>query len=281
VAALFTAGLAAALVPLLSRDQEARFWALGMVLALLPIAATFPSNRLLFFAGLGSMALLARLLSTIFPDGSPAAAGRASGRGLARGFALLMVLTHLVIAPLGMPVNAYLTKVMGEPIVRAAATLPADQALTGQDLIFVNAPDFLLYVSYMPSLMLLENRPLPLHIRALSAGPAPTELRREDARTLVLRAEGGMLTGPLGRLFRGPTLPMRAGDRVDLTGVTVETIRVTGDGRPLEVRFRFSVPLEDASLRWVRWEKDGFVPMELPPIGKTVTLAPAHGPMDL
>ena len=56
--------LAAALAPLLRRDREARFWTLGMVLALLPISATFPANRLLFFVGLGAMALLARLLAS-------------------------------------------------------------------------------------------------------------------------------------------------------------------------------------------------------------------------
>jgi len=97
----------------------------------------------------------------------------------------------------------------------------------------------------------------------------------------VLRAEGGTLTGPLGRLFRGTAVPMHPGDRVVLTGLTVETIRLTADGRPQDVRFRFSKPLEDSSLRWVRWEKEGFVPMEPPPLGKTMTLAPARGAMDL
>ena len=55
---------------------------------------------------------------------------------------------------------------------------------------------------------------------------------------------------------------------------------MTPDGRPLEVLFTFGVPLEDGSLRWVRWEKGRFVAMEPPAAGETLSLAPAHGPMD-
>ncbi|MFQ5853546.1 MAG: hypothetical protein ACE5JU_23555, partial [Candidatus Binatia bacterium] len=55
--------------PLLRKDRVARFWCLGMLLSLLPIAATSPSNRLLFFVGLGAMGLLAQLLSGLVGEG--------------------------------------------------------------------------------------------------------------------------------------------------------------------------------------------------------------------
>lgn len=71
--------------------------------------------------------------------------------------------------------------------------------------------------------------------------------------TLVIRPEGGFLGEPFDNVVRDPSHPFRVGDQVQLTGFCVKITRVTDDGRPAEASFRFSVPLEDASLRWVRW----------------------------
>jgi len=61
---------------------------------------------------------------------------------------------------------------------------------------------------------------------------------------------------------------MEPGLRVALEGMTVEIMEVTGDGRPALAAFRFSRPLEDPSLRWVRWEGEAYVPFELPGVGE-------------
>ena len=53
-------------MPLVVRDRMARFWGLGALLSLLPIAAVGPENRVLGFVGLGSMALLAQLTQAVF-----------------------------------------------------------------------------------------------------------------------------------------------------------------------------------------------------------------------
>ena len=78
----------------------ARFGCAGALLSLLPIAATGPQNRLLFFVGLGSMALLAQIAQRL----DLASAIRKRGGPLARvaaiGFAGLLLFIHLVLAPL-------------------------------------------------------------------------------------------------------------------------------------------------------------------------------------
>jgi hypothetical protein len=74
---------------------------------------------------------------------------------------------------------------------------------------------------------------------------------------------------------------MSAGQRFELTGMTVEIMRTDAHGGPVELEFTFSVPLEDSSLRWLRWEGEGYVPFKPPPIGQTVALAPSYGPMDV
>lgn len=63
---------------------------------------------------------------------------------------------------------------------------------------------------------------------------------------------------------------MQLGDTVELTAVTVEVIALTDDGRPAEVAFSFSVPLEDPSLRWLAVTTDGYIPFTVPAVGETV-----------
>jgi hypothetical protein len=140
----------------------------------------------------------------------------------------------------------------------------------------------------------LHGRPTPAYIHPLSSGPGAIEITRTDSRTLVLRPEGGWLARPgehlsargstppwihlnyllqlLDRLVRDDSHPMSPGQRVVLTGMTIEVTSLTPDRRPAEARFHFDVPLEDASLRWLQWKDDGYMPFTPPPIGDTVRL---------
>ena len=65
---------------------------------------------------------------------------------------------------------------------------------------------------------------------------------------------------------------MRQGERVELTGMTVEVTELTADGRPAEAIFRFDRELEDPMLVWLRSRRDGLVPFVPPPVGTSVTL---------
>ncbi|HEY2154225.1 MAG TPA: hypothetical protein VGH33_01250, partial [Isosphaeraceae bacterium] len=128
-----------AFAPLLRRDRLARFWAAGMVFATVPVAATFPMDRLLTFPGLGASALLAQFLAFVFEgrEGAPAAR---PWRVVAVGLAWFFVVVHIVIAPLYLPFRA------GNPIgpkwiehrfnVRDAV----GPEVEGKTLVVVNAP---------------------------------------------------------------------------------------------------------------------------------------------
>ena len=52
--------------PILREDPTARFFAFGMLLAVVPISAGFPHDRLLFCVGIGAAPLLAMLLARLF-----------------------------------------------------------------------------------------------------------------------------------------------------------------------------------------------------------------------
>jgi hypothetical protein len=78
----------------------------------------------------------------------------------------------------------------------------------------------------------------------------------------------------LDKFFRGDAFPMDLGHQVALTGMRVEVTALTPDGRPSEARLEFDRPLEDRSLRWLRWnwETGTYVPFTPPAIGQTAVV---------
>jgi hypothetical protein len=261
-------GLGFLLRPLLRADPIARFWAVGMILSLIPNCATFPANRLLLFAGIGAMGLLAQLLTNVFRLVDSALPVLSENRRL-RIVGWAFVVLHLVLAPISLSLFAW------APIGPEAFTdqvkvqTPLDPSVEHQDLIIVNAPS-IGYAHYMPIIWELDGRPVPRHTRVLAPGVPPVTLRRLDDRTLSVRPEATFICWRFDHLFRSERNPMHVGQRVELTGLSIEVTKVTPDGRAAEAVFRFAVPLEDPSLRWLQWKDGEFIPFTPPTVGQTV-----------
>jgi hypothetical protein len=306
---VLTAGLAWLLVPLLRRSATARFWALGMLLSLIPICAALPANRLLFFVGLGAMGLVAELLSDnsaeataskAEPQDLQRASGTSSVTAPTRGrryrsmpaiseesapiheverrgslevpgkstASIVLLLLHLVVAPVLLPLTAYSPALLGN-IEPAALSVAAE---AGDTVVLINAPSFF-SASFMGTIRAAHGLPVPARVRYLGAGPAGLEVRRPDERTLIVLPAGGYLTG-FDTVFRGPGHPLAVGEGVALDDVRVEVLALTSDGRPAAAAFRFDVPLEEAGLRWYEWRGEVFVPFSPPAAGETVTVPP-------
>ncbi len=257
--------------PLLKSDRAARFFALGMLLSLIPSAATTPSNRLLLFASFGALGLVARLAGwrAELPRGS-------SSRWATAGLVALLVF-HLPLEVLAAPFHAMSPRQLGDPVFAAVRSFPSPPEVVGQDVYVLNPPDYLLNLSYVPAILHFQHRPLPHRVRGLAAGPVALSVDRPNDRTLGLAAREGFLRGPLGRLFRSEVRPLRPGDRVDLPGVTAHVLEVTADGAPSHVEFRFDRPLEDSKLRFLIWKGDGYAPFVLPSVGETVEIPAPRG----
>jgi len=268
-----------AVAPLLRRDALSRFWGAGMLLSLLPVVSTFPSNRLLTFAGLGGMGLLAQFLSGVLvsADRLPRTV---FARACARALAWAFVVTHLLIAPIGLALGSESTRMLGEAEQTAVATVPDDPAIADQDLVVVNAPDFLIYVAHIKALKHLVGKPYAPRIWALAPTPVPLTVSRPGERTLDIRMHGGLFAGPLGELFHDPRRLLLPGTRVELGGLTVTVLETAPSGDVLAARFDFAVPLEDGSLRLLRWEDGGYVPFAPPAVGRAVELPAARGVLD-
>jgi len=269
VACLVLIGLV--LVPLLRQDRVARFWTTGMMLSILPACAAFPMDRMLAWIGIGAMGLAAQFLIRV----SDALRERSDvffRRRSARGLAWVLVVTHLIIAPLAMPARA--AWFMGPRFLadQLRPSEPMDPSITNQTLIVVNPPETMVLMESMMKWS-ADDQPLPRRLRALvSSRLRPVEVRRLDDRSLVVRPGAGFLHGMADPLVRGPDQPLTLGEQIKLDGMTVEITEIGAEQRPTEAVFHFDVPLEDASLRWLQWRDGRYEPFIPPPIGQSLIL---------
>ena len=285
-AILFLIVLAVLLVPLIKRDAVARFWALGMLLSLLPACAVLPSDRLLMYVGFGAMGLLAQFLSGL-QSGASWLPRSAAWQMVARPASMLFVLLHLIAAPLMLIVSANAMGLIGRAIERPVDTFPADDKIERQTVVLVNSSCWLLDAGMIGTLH-YRGRPLPEGFINLSTTSRRTTLTRIDEKTLSVRPEGGYLP-PAGRMpepappaswiyafqvadllvANAGSLP-RLGDVRQLPAATVKITELTEDGRPAEATFSFKVPLEDGSLRWLELTSGGYRAFTLPEVGRSV-----------
>ncbi len=289
--------IAMALAPLLKRDALARFWAMGMVLSVLPACAAYPADRLLFFVGIGGMGLLAQFVSAVWQkvDRPPIRAWGSARGGPARALCAVLVFIHLGMAPVALARTSGHFKIYGRALARAAASLPSDTAARFQTVLIVSTPTYAVF-TYSALMRLLYGEPYLSRTLVLGSGSRPLEIHRPDERTLLIRPAGGFLA-PLGgsppgremaqvlfdqrcafrtldRLYRDHS-PMTIGQRIKLLGVTAEITALTADGRPAEAAFRLGMKLETPLFRWLRWEDGEYVPFVLPAVGETLTLPAA------
>lgn len=261
--------------PVLRRDRVARFFATGMLLSVIPICATIPTDRLLMFVGLGAMGLLVRFWYMAFSADAPRPT-TGVWRFVAVPVAVLFVLLHVVIAPCLLTLRATAPTGPRPLIERLYIRVPFDETIAQQDLVVVNAPS-VMHASYCLLLYEHEGLPSPRAVRTLAPGFSPVTVRRTDEHTLEISPHGGYLRFFFDRLFRNEENPLALGDEVRIARMTATVLSLTCDGRPANVAFRFDSPLEDDSLRWLRWRQGDFVPWTPPAVGKQITLDPEWG----
>ncbi len=269
---VFLVLLITALIPLLWRQRNTRFWATGMILSVLPICATFPSDRLLMFVGIGAMGLVAQFIYLVF--------GQTEGqtrfilwRIPSCVLAGIFILIHLIIAPLVFPVRAAYPMMPKKFSDKLILTEALDESVVNQDLIIVNPPITFLMLQ-TPMLWESNNQPMPRHLRILTSSLfQPVEIHRPDTKTLIVRPAYGFYGHVLDALCRNKENPFSVGDRVELTGMTVEIRETDNVGRAIKAAFIFSVVLEDPSLRWLQYKDKTFVPFTPPAVGQRVVLS--------
>jgi hypothetical protein len=264
------AAVAIALGPVARRQPVVRFWALGAALSLAPMAATFPSDRLLTFAGVGAMAVVATLLAATLEEARSGRLTRLSRKVVVP----LLVLAHLIVAPLLLPIRTLTMNLASGFVGRVDASIPRGDEIRNRTLVIVNAPVDFLILWYQPVARAVLGIPRPRGIRLLTAGLTEVRLSRLDAVTLRVFPGEDFLAVEPQQVLRGGLRPFHPGDEVTLSDIRVRVGKVTDDGRPSQVDFSFGVPLEDPSLVWMQWRGGALAPYTPPSVGQSHVLPP-------
>lgn len=272
LALVFLAWIALRIIPLVRREPTARFWALGMLLALPPACATIPNDRMLLYVSLGAFALLGTMLTGVYESSDLGAQARPRSPGrVLRG---LLIVVHLAIAPLALAARAANPVGPRGLMERLQHIVPTGAAVEGRDVIVVNPP-MAMSVGFVLILRSEAGEPMPRRIRVLGPSLQVLELTRLDQHTLSVRPEYGYLANAFDQIFRGRRRPLGLGGRVELTGITVEVTALTAEGRPAEAVFRFVTPLEDPSWLWVIWKDGAYRSFTPPAVGTTIVIPSA------
>jgi hypothetical protein len=227
------------------------------------------------FVGLGSIALLAQLTQFVFA-GAPDAWVPRVWKGFAWAATLILLLLHVVAAPLlGIARIAYQANVDSR-MTRAMASVPSDPRIESQDLVLINPPDHIYLVTAIWAVHRLENLPMPQHMRALSTG-GTLEVTRVGPRSLQMRFPDGFFPTAFSRFVRNPNERFSAGQHFELPGLSIVVEALDAQGDPARVLYEFPVPLEDPSIRWMSWQDGAYVRWSPPAIGQTEKLVPERG----
>jgi hypothetical protein len=257
--------------PVLRHRAAARFWALAMLLAALPICASFPMDRLLLFMGLAGAGLLAEAVGHSGWLRGPMGGGRLRRWGLGGVLGL-----HLLLAPLLLPVKIGAFGMAFGVFERAANYAPSDPAVADQHLVWVNGAT--LFSGFVPVLRGVQGGVRPRGHWTLAHMMTDMRIERVEDRSLVVTAPAGFLATPPERLVRDVRIPFDLGVTRDHAGLEVTVQELMPDGRPRVVRFDFPVSLDDPTLRWVVWEDTRLHPWTVPAVGETVRVEPSWPP---
>lgn len=266
---LLVALLALALVGLatsriLYRDPVARFFATGTVLAAIPVASTFPADRLLPWIGLGGAGLIAQLLAAALRHREQLGDGRAR-RAFGVIVAIIMAIIHVVLAPPLLVARSRSMVAVAKVIDRADAGIPGDK---GTVIIAAVPSDAL--AGYTPIMRASRNQPRPTHLYWLASASTAVTFERVDATTLRVTPEHGFLHYEVDRMMRAR--PFAKGEHIAMPELDIEIEALDADGMPASVLARTPYPFEHYT--WLKWQGHSYVTWT-PPLTKE-TLPPVE-----
>ena len=282
--------------PMLRKNRVALYWFVGMALCVLPICATVPMNRNLLFVAIGAFGLTAQFIGGLLLKEDWTVRSD-YWRVPAWILCIALIVTHVGVAGVA---RMRAPKTMSFVFDTFYSTIEIDQSvdLTDKTVVVVNAPYPFLFLG-MPVLRAYWNQPLPRRTRLLAPGFVALEIIRTGEKTLRVKAQTGNLLSPdtsrrnfkpniayfyheFNSLFRPHDLPFEAGERIELSDMSIEVIEVDGVGQPTEIQFQFADSLDDPSFHWLQWNWEGpglgeYSTFQVPVIGEQ---ASTEGPFN-
>jgi hypothetical protein len=255
-----------AALPWLRSDRSTRFFATGALLSALPFAGTFPSERYLFWVGLGVMGLVAQFVGGLL--------GTGMGRENSVRFAVCCACTFLrgVASPAVFPLRSTGPGLVQDEFERMVATIPRGPAFREQTVVVLNAP-LDVFEACIPLIAMAKGEPAPAHMYMLYAGSAELTVTRTAPDVLEAKVQSGWFSRPEDRLFRDS--PLHPGDVVELAAMRAQVESVTHDERPDAIRFEFPSDIGSPSILLLAWGPHGFERVAPPDPEGSLIVGPA------
>lgn len=255
--------------PALPEDvrRHTRWLALGGLLSLPPVLATFASSRLLVLPSVAGAWLLGLALWGLWRRVHTSATHRGD-RVLLRG----LVAVHLLIAPL-LWIGATLAVRQVDAIALRAMDWQETEgvAVAGRDVVVL-----CVYDPIMGTYPLLKRQFLghadPHTWRSLSFAMADHRVKRIGPKSLELEIiDGELMAHAIEYLIRSPAHPIAEGTVFLTDGMRV-TVLACGDHGPRHMRFDFDDDLDHPRYVWLTWRDGQHRPVALPAPGESLLL---------
>lgn len=257
--------MAAVLLPLLRRSAQARFFALGTLLALLPASATMPRDRLLMLASFGGIGLVAEFFGHIWeskPQLSKSLLLRVPAFVLL-GFWLLM---HAVVAPFRLPGSSLSTSDNASVFEAASESLFAHIEPSG-GVVVLDGGDLMYSCTFAAFLGHTSGKAKDRYVNCFYANEGGISVFRIGARRLVLRPDVGFVDSVREPFWNGDK-GMKVGEEINLGWLHITVTETNEAGEPLEAMLRFPVDLDDPRiyLRYLDPKTLAYIDAPVPPI---------------
>jgi hypothetical protein len=232
----------------IARSRTARFGALGALLCTFPLAASFPSDRLLPAINLGAMPVLA---ATIL------ACGRSlRGGGFERAGAVALLAIHAVIAPLSLPLQAGRMQLLSSVHDHAFAALDSVGELSAKTLVVLGGPtDF--WIGYLQAEREWKRKPRP-HNVVWVAHTGSFSVRSSPNGALSLSTPAGFFADPAAALYRSAAWPFSPGEEFRSPRVTFQIAEVNAEGSPSRLELAFDSPRESSDYAILAWNGSAY-----------------------
>jgi hypothetical protein len=261
-------------------DPELRFWWLSAALSLLPVAASFPSDRLLVLVNVAALPIVSRSLVALWDESAT--------RTLAGAvLAACLLFTHLVLAPLSSIWRARQMQVLGAKQARAFDCLERVPQLQDKTLLVLGAPADL-FVSYLQVERAARGLPHPEHVVWFSNPGAVLDVRVLGDQSLSLARAGGFFVTPLEALYRRSGAALMPGRRVSLPELSAEVRELDAAGAVARVELGFAQPLGSERYvflvwrggRYVRAPAEALQQLQIPPAPSLIELLSPVSPSE-
>ncbi len=227
-----------------ARAREHRFWALGGLLALLPLVASTPVERLLTIAFIGFCPAIA---SVILDGLRRGIWNRISGGATA--------ITHLLVSPALFV--AYALSFQPDPPLGLEL-----QGTKSRNVVLISAPS-VQDVTHLLESRFVNRLPRPAFIWYLWISESP-RVRRDGCCALEIEDPSGHGREPFSEFFRDQESPLERGQTIKTLGFDVGVLEVDGTGYVTKARFDFRMPLEHPNLVFAHWTGEDFENVGVP-----------------